>query len=64
MRKRSWQTALRRALRIAKDEGIVIGGFEVDPTTGKIRVVSTSGAEASGAGVAFDSWFAKNARAS
>jgi len=35
-----WQAALRRALRIAKAEGMIVTRFEIEPTTGKITVVA------------------------
>jgi hypothetical protein len=61
MGKVSWQTTLRRLLRIAKAEGMVVTGFEFEPATGKITV-TTGTIEGARPGAALDLWAAKRAR--
>jgi hypothetical protein len=61
MKKATWQTTLRRVLRIAKAEGLVVTGLEFEPTTGKITIAigTTEGARP---GTILDLWVAKRAR--
>jgi hypothetical protein len=46
---------LRRALRIAKTEVMIVTRFEIEPTMGKITVL-TGATESAESSVAFDLW--------